>query len=140
MTPIQIILLVSFGAAFLVSLALLVTRSLSPTLSLTGAFVSLLACFAIAVPDETTSIAKLLGIERGVNLLVYVLSVVVFFGFLAMYVRLRRVRADLTRLVREIAIDTATPGPANHRSPVDGHSAHESVDEARGPNPQEGDR
>jgi hypothetical protein len=129
MTPIQIILLASFALACVVSVALLLTRKLAPTIALTGIFVSVLACLAVVIPDATTDIANRLGIERGVNLLVYGLAVVVFFGFLSMYVRLRRVRSELTRLVREMALASAEPGPDPPAA------ADVMPDRGHGPNP-----
>lgn len=66
-------------------------------------------------PDWTTSIAHLLGISRGTDLLLYLLVLAVLQGFLLIYLKLRRVRRELTLLVRELAIRDAerrAPGAA----------------------------
>jgi hypothetical protein len=58
-------------------------------------------------PDLTTAIAHRLGIARGTDLLLYILVLAVLYGFIAIYLKLRRVRRELTLLVREIAIREA---------------------------------
>lgn len=58
-------------------------------------------------PDLTTALAHRLGINRGTDLLLYVLILAVIYGFIAIYLKLRRVRRELTLLVREIAIREA---------------------------------
>lgn len=55
-------------------------------------------------PDALTRLAQTVGIGRGVNLLLYCAIVAAFVGFLLMYIRVRRVRSELTLLVRRMAI------------------------------------
>ncbi len=62
---------------------------------------------AILWPDATTDIARAVGIHRGADLLLYCGSVVVMVGFLMTYVRLRRLRRDVTLLTRNLAIRDA---------------------------------
>ncbi|MBU0717710.1 MAG: DUF2304 domain-containing protein [Planctomycetes bacterium] len=72
-----------------------------------------LAGLAIAWPDLTAIVAAALGIGRGADLVLYCAVVVMMVGFLMVYVRLRRLRRDLTLLVRHLALRdaTATAGP-----------------------------
>ncbi len=68
------------------------------------------AAVALVWPNFTTKIAKAVGIDRGSNLLLYCAVVVMMIGFLMTYVRLRRLRRDMTLLVRHLAIrDAADP-------------------------------
>ena len=78
-------------------------------------FLWVLAGVAIAWPDLTAMVAAVLGIGRGADLVLYCAVVVMMVGFLMVYVRLRRLRRDLTLLVRHLALrDTAaTPGPTS---------------------------
>lgn len=67
---------------------------------------SLGAVFVIE-PDWSTGVARLLGIGRGADLVLYLLVLATSWGFLSMYMRLRAVRRDMTVLVRRIALDDA---------------------------------
>lgn len=58
-------------------------------------------------PDVTTRVARAVGIHRGADLFLYCGLVVMMIGFLMIYVRLRRLRRDLTLLARDIAIRDA---------------------------------
>ena len=55
----------------------------------------------------TSVIARALGIGRGADLVLYCAVVVMMVGFLMVYVRMRRIRRELTLLVRELAIRDA---------------------------------
>jgi hypothetical protein len=67
------------------------------------------AATAIAWPDLTTSIASGLGLRRGADLVMYFAILFGFVGFYMIYVRLRRLDANLTLLVRKLAIDNPMP-------------------------------
>lgn len=68
------------------------------------------AAVAVVWPDLTTQIARKLGVARGLNLLVYTSVVVMLVGFMMIYARLRKLRRDMTLLVRELAIRDAETG------------------------------
>ena len=67
----------------------------------------LAAGLAVLWPDATTSIAKAVGIKRGADLLLYCGLGVMMVGFLMTYVRLRRLRREVTLLTRHLAIRDA---------------------------------
>jgi len=78
---------------------------------------SLLACVvwvvgvvAVLWPEATTDVARVVGIRRGADLLLYCATVVMMVGFLMTYIRLRRLRRDVTLLTRNIAIRDAHTG------------------------------
>lgn len=66
--------------------------------------VVLLGLLAAIAPDRTTILAQRLGISRGTDLIVYLLVLAVLQGFLIFYLRIRRMRRELTLLVRRLAI------------------------------------
>lgn len=68
----------------------------------------LAAGVAIVWPGVTKAIAHLLGIGRGADLVLYCSVVVMMVGFVMIYARLRRIRRELTLLVRHMAIRDAT--------------------------------
>lgn len=72
---------------------------------------------AACQPDATTRIASVMGIRRGADLLLYCTALAMPAGFFMMYVRLRRVRSDLTILTRQVAIMTAHEGRERHAEP-----------------------
>lgn len=68
----------------------------------------LAAGVAIVWPGVTKAVANLLGIGRGADLVFYCAVVVMMVGFVMIYARLRRIRRELTLLVRHLAIRDAT--------------------------------
>lgn len=65
---------------------------------------------AAAWPEMTTTIARKLGIRRGADLISYLTTLVMLVGFVMVYIRLRKLRRDVTILVRELAIARAHKG------------------------------
>lgn len=107
MTTFQIILLVVFALGGLLAVVGTMLRSLGLIPGLLWLGVMAAACIATIRPSLTTDLAKILGIGRGVDLLLYCLVVFSMLGFLLFYVRLRRLRSELTLLVRRLAIQEA---------------------------------
>ncbi len=101
-------------------LALLFVRSLVRLASgarprwwqLLGAAIWLTAALAVLWPDLTTDIAQFLGIGRGADLLVYVVTILFIGSFFLFSRRYERLESQLTDLVRELAIDKAEKGKA----------------------------
>ena len=88
----------------------------------------LAASVAIIWPDVTGAVAKRLGIGRGADLVLYCVAVVMMIGFLMVYVRLRRLRREMTLLVRHLAIrDAVVTSRANdtEKAPLHGDSQDE---------------
>ncbi len=69
--------------------------------------ISAAAGTSIVWPQVTVVLARILGIGRGADLVLYCSVVVMLIGFLMIYVRLRRVRRELTLLVRHLALRDA---------------------------------
>jgi small membrane protein len=77
------------------------------------------AVLSILLPDIWSQLARVVGVGRGTDLLLYAL-VVAFFGFVTTsYVRFRDLEVRYTRLARRIALDEA-PRPDGSGSPVIG--------------------
>jgi hypothetical protein len=81
---------------------------------LLSAAIWLAAAITILVPDLTTDIAHTLGIGRGADLLIYLVAILFIASFFFFYNRYRRLEAELTRLVRQLAIGNAE---REHREP-----------------------
>lgn len=72
--------------------------------SLAWTLLWLAGIIAVINPDETTEVAKLVGIRRGADLLIY--SAVLGFGvgFYVVSLRLRQMSREITLLTREVAL------------------------------------
>lgn len=103
MTRFQILLVVLFGGAALLSAAGVVFSQSRKT-AILMLIVSLGACAASIWPDATTKIAHWVGIKRGTDLILYCAVVVMMMGFFMFYIRLRQLRRELTHVVRHVAI------------------------------------
>jgi hypothetical protein len=68
------------------------------------ALVWLAAGIGVARPGLTTTVGHLVGTGRGADFVLYCAVLFMFVGFFMVYVRIRRLESDLTRLVRHIAI------------------------------------
>lgn len=79
---------------------------------LTTVVLCAVAIFAVAFPDVINSIANVLGVGRGTDLLLYGLIVVFVGNSMAASRRHRQTEAELTRLARHVALSEA-PDPAS---------------------------
>ena len=68
------------------------------------------AIFVVIFPDVTTSLAHLLGVGRGADLLLYGLTVVVIFMLLNTYVKDREEQKRFVILARKVALLEARQG------------------------------
>jgi len=67
----------------------------------------IIAGIAILRPSITMAIAHFLGIGRGADLVFYCAILGMLIGFFAVYVRMKRLESEITRLVRALAIRDA---------------------------------
>jgi small membrane protein len=106
-------------AVIIVSLALMRGGSNARHLAIRRIMLVLFACvaaFSIFFPELLTRVARLLGIGRGTDLVLYGL-IVSFMVFMATtYQRFRHMESTLTKLSRRIALDE-TPPPSNEAPP-----------------------
>jgi len=108
--PVQIILLVF--VLFAASRAVLQFRG--GTIRF-GALTFWLLIWAVAIvaifyPEETTRLAKILGIGRGVDVVVYASIAILFYLVFRLHVYLENIRTEISRLIREVAIKEVKKG------------------------------
>ncbi len=63
------------------------------------------AAFIINIPAATTFIAALLGIGRGVDLIIYVSFLAVFYLIFRIHLVLNRIDQEITQIVRSMALE-----------------------------------
>ncbi len=64
-----------------------------------------LAILVVLLPDSTSILAKMVGITRGADLVVYVALAVIFFIIFKLMVRIETLNRDITKLTRKISLD-----------------------------------
>lgn len=104
MNVFQVLSLVAVAAMFVATLAAFVRSGFVRRDALAWCLAWAAAGVAIAWPQLTASVARMLGIGRGADLVLYCAVVVMMIGFLMVYTRLRQVRRDLTLVVRNLAL------------------------------------
>ncbi len=107
MSLFQILALLLVGLLFLLSILAMLRGWASRREGVMWALLWLAAAVAIIWPGVTRIVANALGIGRGTDLVLSCAVVMMMVGFLMTYVRLRRIRRDLTLLVRHLAIRDA---------------------------------
>lgn len=100
----QILALIVLSMLLVFTLIALVNRWVTRRETLIWSVVWIVAGWAVVRPEITGVVARVLGIGRGADLILYCSVVVMMIGFMMVYVRLRRLRHDMTLLVRELAI------------------------------------
>ena len=118
MTTFQIVLIGVFGVLFFSSLLTSIRRRTARRELLLFAVLWGGGLILSAKPDLTTVVARALGIGKGADLVFYTGIVVMLIGFQMVYVRLRRLRREMTRLVRHIALLEAEIGNADAARPL----------------------
>ncbi|MDQ2776582.1 MAG: DUF2304 domain-containing protein [Acidobacteriota bacterium] len=74
---------------------------------LLGSFFFVTATAFVIFPDATSSIAHMLGVGRGADLLLYVGLLAGVYSFLLLYLRTRRLERRMTDQIRALAIRDA---------------------------------
>lgn len=117
MTPFQWILVGAISALAAVAVLAIVKGKIGRVAGGAWLVVLLVGLLATIDPDRVTRVANAVGINRGADLVLYLLALAVFWGFLLVYIRLRRVRRELTLVVRRLAVMEAEEGGAERAKP-----------------------
>jgi len=108
--PIQWILLGGIGLSLLLAVAVLKNQLLGRLF-----FISqfLLGMVFVFVPDLSSRLARLVGIGRGTDLILYLFIVFCYLGGLSILAKFRRLERNQTLLVRKLALSSAQQ-PSRH--------------------------
>ncbi len=131
LTLAQQVLVIIVGVLLIGSIVALLRGWAGKREGLIWAAVFLAALVAILWPGATSRVARTIGIGRGADLILYIAVIVMLAGFWAIYIRLRRVRREITLLVRHQALleaernlsqssDSATPPAPGPKTPAKG--------------------
>lgn len=64
----------------------------------------IIAGVVVVVPNSTNFVAKVVGIGRGADLIIYISLALVFYIIFRIFTRLAKIENDITKIVREIAL------------------------------------
>lgn len=65
----------------------------------------LMVGFVVIFPESTALVANLVGIGRGVDLVIYISVLILFYLAFRILVRLDKIEKDITKIVRKVALD-----------------------------------
>jgi hypothetical protein len=109
------------GCLTVLTLGAAARRRLTPLAAAAWSALWIGAALAIARPNSTIVVAHALGIQRGADLVMYCAILSGLGAFFSTFLRLRRLEAELTLVVRELALHEAA---GQHEPPVPSpHSA-----------------
>ena len=83
------------------------------------------AAAVIVFPNSSVIVARLLGIGRGADLVLYTSLIVTFYVLFRVYVRLEQVNREITQIVRTLALREGSLGHSENEH----HRASQPVDQ-----------
>ncbi|MFC1729994.1 DUF2304 domain-containing protein [candidate division KSB1 bacterium] len=64
----------------------------------------------IIIPDTTNALARLFGVGRGVDAIIYISIALLFYLVFRIYVKLENVEQEITKVVREVSLNKGKRG------------------------------
>lgn len=108
LTTIQIVLLI-FVIFALTRVFLRLKEKVIPTkAALFWGFIWAAALTGILLPKTTTKIASIFGVGRGVDVIVYISLVLLFYLVFRIYVMIQDIRNEITTVIRKTALQNAS--------------------------------
>ena len=107
LTNFQTIALIGAATIIVATIAAAVRNSIEWRTAFAWCALWVAAAVTITRPNITVTLAHFLGIGRGADLVFYCGILGMFIGFFLVYVRIKRLESEITRLVRSIAIRDA---------------------------------
>lgn len=68
------------------------------------------ALVAIFYPEQTTQLARVLGIGRGVDIVVYASIAILFYLVFRLHVYIENIRTEISQLIREVSLRDVKKG------------------------------
>jgi hypothetical protein len=118
MIVIQVILVAAFAFLFMVALRSRSAHSVSAWKKMAFALLMLVVLVAVLAPELVSAVANAIGVGRGTDLVLYLVSVTFGFYVVNQYLRAQDSRDELHQLARRIAILEALERYGMERSTV----------------------
>ena len=127
------ILALAFLALLTIRSVIRLVRGAHPRRAILASIVVYLAAgFTIVRPDITMLLAHALGIGRGADLILYIFAIAFIFSMFYVYNQFAEMRAEITALVRQLAIRDAEKQDQPPAEPAAGSSQETRKDDMRG--------
>lgn len=107
----QVVALILLGLLLVLTITAAVFKKATRGEAAFWSMIWITAAVAIVRYEWTMVVARTLGIGRGADLLLYAAVGVMLVGFMMVYIRLRRLRREITLIVRHLALKEAQGGP-----------------------------
>jgi small membrane protein len=111
MLPIQFLLIASLLVAVVITWRRVQGGIIRPIAAVGWTIAWIAAGIVIALPDVTSTIANLVGVGRGVDLVLYAAVIALFFLVFRIFISLDRIEREITEVVRREAL-----GKNGHRA------------------------
>jgi len=115
LTTIQIFLIAFIFFAISRVFLRLREKILSPQASLFWFLIWLAALVGVILPVTTTRIAALIGVGRGVDVIVYISLALLFYLVFRIYVMIEDIRHEITFLIRQLALQNSSQKRSRQR-------------------------
>ena len=102
--PIQIILIILFLLAIIKVIGRFRAHDLSWQAMALWILFWLGGIVIVSIPDSTFIVARLLGVQRGVDVVIYAAFILVFFILFRLLLKLERLQKEITVLNKEISL------------------------------------
>lgn len=107
----QVVALILLGLLLVLTITAAVFKKATRGEAAFWSLIWITAAVAIVRYEWTMVVARTLGIGRGADLLLYAAVGVMLVGFMMVYIRLRRLRREITLIVRHLALKEVQGGP-----------------------------
>ncbi len=114
----QLLALVVIALLLLLTIAAAIFKKATRGEAIFWSIVWVCAGAGVFRPDLSMTIARKLGIGRGADLLLYCAVGVMLVGFMMVYVRLRRLRREITLIVRHLALKDPQSGSGDPKTAI----------------------
>jgi hypothetical protein len=104
MILIQIILLIFIAFAIVSIIIRFKERTLSPLWATLWVIFWLAAAFVVIYPATTSELAKLVGVTRGADLIIYFSLMFLFFIIFRMQIKIEKIEREITKIVQDKAL------------------------------------
>mgnify|MGYP001612476325 FL=1 len=70
----------------------------------------LVAGIVAALPQTADAVARIVGVGRGADVVIYASLIAIFYLIFRLYVKIEQVESEITRLVRKLSLDDLEDG------------------------------
>jgi hypothetical protein len=123
MLPIQLLLILALAVALVITWRRVRDGVIRPLEAMGWSVIWIAAGLVIALPDTTSVVARLVGVGRGVDLILYASVALLFFLIFKIFIKLDRIERQITEVVRKDALSGIGPAVEQAKMRTSGPAA-----------------